>query len=324
LDELKNIVKQRIDICNPIWVKYQLNTTYTTAFSKRIANKPNDVADDANVIFDVSMEWAQKGDRLRFVCTSPGIFNGKIVEQPKEDIYVFDGKLVINNNSAFYLNDPRYPLYSVSSDKMKAKAYESLSDLSGDTVLYRILSTFNPQKQRYELKKQGSIDNSSLGLIYLYIENIDQSEKLFVWLTDDQYRTINKLEFVSGRAKYTHDEVIYKIVNGYPILNSCKTSMFFDGKLNEEKILNVSFMELKGNKIPNSLFTIKIPKDAVVQNMDTGTSFVDTSIIKGYLDSIPLWKRPSFWLLGCVNLILIGIIIYSCRNNIKLLFTKKS
>jgi hypothetical protein len=86
----------------------------------------------------------------------------------------------------------------------------------------------------------------------------------------------------------------YEIVNGCPIFNSCKISRFFDGKLNSEKIINVSFVENRGNKIPDSLFTMKIPQNAVVKDMDTGQVLVDTSVIKDYLDSIPLWEHPKF------------------------------
>ncbi|MDR1493954.1 MAG: hypothetical protein LBT05_14730 [Planctomycetaceae bacterium] len=68
---------------------------------------------------------------------------------------------------------------------------------------------------------------------------------------------------------------------------------------------------------------MKIPQNAVVQNMDTGQVLVDTSVIKDYLDSIPLWKHPRFWFLGCLNLILIGVIVYSLRNNIRLLLRMK-
>jgi outer membrane lipoprotein-sorting protein len=322
LEELKNIVKKRIDACNPIWVKYVVNTTYTSDFLKRLSNNPNNIIDGENLTFDCVVEWAQKDDKMRLSYIAPGMFDGKIVEHPKENIYVFDGKLVINNALDFYLNDPNHPFYSISSDKINAKVYENLSDLSGDTVLYRRLSAFNPQNQRYELKKQVNNGDSNIGLIYLSIENLDSTEKLFVWLTDDQYYTISKLEFISGQGRSIVDKVNYKIVNGCPIPNSCKVLKFFDDKLNQEKMLSVSFMENRGNKIPNSLFMMKIPQNAIVKNMDTGQVLVDTSIIKDYLDSIPLWKHPRFRVLVCLNLILIGIIVYLARNNIKLLFKK--
>jgi hypothetical protein len=89
-------------------------------------------------------------------------------------------------------------------------------------------------------------------------------------------------------------------------------------------MLNVSFIELKGNKIPDSLFTMKIRQNAVVKNMDTGQVLVDTSVIKDYLDgidSIPLGRHPRLWFLGCLNLILVVIIVYLVRNNIKKLLS---
>jgi outer membrane lipoprotein-sorting protein len=325
LEELKNIVKKRIDGCNPIWVKYQINTTHTSDYYKRLY-KSQDISNDTNLTLNVIMEWAQKGDKLRFSCTAPGTFKGKIVSQPQESLFVFDGKLVINNDSNFYLNNPDHPLYSISSDKTNAKVFFNLPDESGDSALYNILSAFNPQNQRYELKKQTNSDDSNIELIHLSIENLDNTKKLLAWLTDDQYYTIHKLEFTSGRGRYIFDKVNYKMVNGCPILNSCKVTSFFDDKFDEEKIINVSFVENRGNKIPDSLFTMKIPQNAVVKNMDTGKVLVDTSVIKDYLDSIPLWKHPKFWFLGCLNFILISLIIYLKRHNIKslikLLFNK--
>ncbi|MDR1494185.1 MAG: hypothetical protein LBT05_15900 [Planctomycetaceae bacterium] len=104
LEEIKKVVEKRIEAANPIYVKYTNKTTYTVDYNKYMVDNPQDVSNE-DITFDVIMEWAQKGDQLRFSCISPGIFNGRIVEQPKEDIYVFDGRLMINNDSNF-LNLP--------------------------------------------------------------------------------------------------------------------------------------------------------------------------------------------------------------------------
>jgi outer membrane lipoprotein-sorting protein len=323
LEELKNCIKNQLDAVNPIWMKYQVQTTYTSDYFNRLAKNPNAVNSEKNVTFDTKMEWAQKGDKLRFSCIAPRLYHGKIVEQPKEDIYVFDGNLVINNPSEFYLNDKEgYPLYNISSDKTYAQVYETPFAFSGGNVFYRVLSEFNPETQSYSIETLIEDDNSKI--IHLSINNPKYSEQTSIWLRDNPYFTVKKIEFISGNSKYILEDIIYEIIDEVPIPVAGKKTRLLNGKLLSEKTMKVNFYEIRGNKISNSLFTMKIPQNVVVQNMDTGKSLVDTSIIKNYLDSIPLWKRPSFWLLGCVNLIFIGIIIYSCRNNIKLLFTKKT
>ncbi|MDR1493955.1 MAG: hypothetical protein LBT05_14735 [Planctomycetaceae bacterium] len=178
-----------MDAVNPIWMKYQVTTTCTPDHSKWLAKNSNDIINKENVTYDNLMEWAQKGDKLRFSSIAPRLYNGKIVAQAKEDRWVFDGKMVVNNPSSFYLNDKEHPLYKISSDKKYAQVYETPFAISGDIVLYRILNEDNLKIQfgNTEVLNDGS------KIIHLNIENPKYSEKIDVLLTDNPYYKIQKL-----------------------------------------------------------------------------------------------------------------------------------
>ncbi|MDR1493318.1 MAG: hypothetical protein LBT05_11435, partial [Planctomycetaceae bacterium] len=249
LEEIKKAVEKRIEAANPIYVKYTNKTTYTVDYNKYLVDNPQDVSNE-NITFDVIMEWAQKGDKLRFSSISPELFNGRIVEQPKENLFVFDENLVVINNGSFYFDDEQHPFYKISYDKKNTKVHLNIFDLSGDTIVRRVLSSFNSQKQSCKIEKRSDTNGSN---IFLNINDSGRSEKVSVWLTDDQDHLIKKLEFISGSSKDILEDITYKVINDIPVPISGKYTRFLNGKLFEERIFNVSFIELKGNKIPNSL-----------------------------------------------------------------------
>ncbi len=143
-----------------------------------------------------------------------------------------------------------------------------------------------------------------------------------VWLLPSQDYCVFKMEIYYSGKTIEKSDIRYEKIDGvyFPVASTSVTKR--GGVLLEKKVMNVTFTESRPNRIPDSLFTLKIPRNAVVENLDTGEIIMDPSELGEYLDTIPIWQSQRAITMLLVNASLLAILVYVNRRRLKKLLWK--
>lgn len=315
------VMKQRHEQYNPVFVKYRVQyhfTIYNFVISSQI-----DLADkkrmgrlrDAKV--ESTCEFAAKGAKRLDRQIRPLVSADGIIHKPRQTgVTVYDGKLLTEGT----LEENQY---AISRNPDSRPPPDPFSDFTGDTVLLGLPEKIKAGKLP-NMRITVAIDTKTIpGSQYcITLRNEGDSDVWNAWLTSEETGCcILRFERkdLEGRLLDQNTDAEYGVVDGvsYPKTAVWKNYYFKEGvhELAFTQKLIVDSITLRDKDIPDTLFTLAVPKGARLIDRDLNNQVLtDPDEIQKHIDEAvkSVGPRGRIWpwiFLGIAMAVLIASVV---------------
>ncbi|MDR2172427.1 MAG: hypothetical protein LBP59_19970 [Planctomycetaceae bacterium] len=306
--EISKSINNRSKNLNPIRVNYKIQT-----ISKI----------ETNFICEI----ARKGDKLRIFYNVPDVFNDTIINLPKDHLRVFDGKRAIIFDGKNYLDWEDRPFYRISVDQKNIVPPATIDSICGDEIIRNIIGYILKGNSGFKVNIVTKHEENNKNFLQINIQDKQARLVMRAKLIPEYGYGVDYLEVFDEKAKLVSiiNNVQYKLVDDifFPFL--AENINYSNGRVTRKCSLTVTSVTCTEREIPDSLFKVRIPQNAVIEDMDTGQTLVHLSEVQAYLDALGQYRFPTrFFFISCINLIGIVILLFFNRESLKKYYKKIS
>jgi hypothetical protein len=306
LGAIQKAALERISQMRFIWIKYRVHEFMSKEYLKDMSPvRPPDAPPAAPVTcsdlrFTVEAEYVRKGDLARTEFAGPSVEDGQLKAAKTSYVSVFNGRRTVSRNGSRG--------YSINSRPDAVVGYADPWDLCGDRLLVKRFQNFKENKVSLvsaEFSPGPTPDVRQLDLSF------SSKWRNTLWLLPESGHCLRRFDTLdeTGSHVASYHDMAYDAADGvlYPtgaILTKYKRQ---DGAVivYQESRLEVVSITTKRRDIPNTLFEMDIPGDAMIYDEDQGKYLRNPERVQKVLDEIakesPRRREPR--LLGWVAVI---------------------
>jgi len=284
LRKILQAFETRSDQLNPVWLRYEVSEFESKKWREERARVRKNVREQKGDLSDlrwkVKVDYARKGDKVRASMSDdlPASVGGG-----RTRLEAYNGEIRVTTIS----DDNRY---EISRKPGRISVYGSPWELTGEEAFHHIVLrnwaagklqlTVTPVAEEHP---EGGEDTLVLGIVYP-----DTGARNKIWFLPASGFSIRRFEVYNKQNQLLQRSLTeeFETVAGISIPKRGNVTHYSYGKVGKKREFEVESVVLKRGDIPDSLFDVEIPKDAVIYDSDLQVLVRDPKQAQAHLDEV--------------------------------------
>jgi hypothetical protein len=270
----------RGDQLNPVWLRYvvaEFETKEWRTRGEKNAKQKDKILDRR---WKVRVEYARKGDKTRAAMSVdlPASEGGG-----RTQLDVYNGEIRVETDSGINR-------YDISRKPGEGGVFGTPWVLTGEEAFYKLVlqkwASGELQLKVTTVSEDHLDDGANAVVLTIFYPTTGVKNK--IWLLPDSAYTVHQFEVYGreGQILERSSTTEFSMISGIPIPKRGKSINYYYGKIGKQREFEVESVVLKGSDIPDSLFEVEIPKDAVIYDSDLRALIRDPEQAQAHLEQV--------------------------------------